>query len=398
MDYSETQRKGLSSMLTNIHVNVLSKGGYYYLRTSYRQDCCDILFWEGTGIRTTQPRHLAEDLRRRKLESLYDESRQEEQCEQWSLETTPRRQPVSAWMNRWLEEHNSRVCERTATQYTRILHDAGEFLDQLVPDLRSITPSAIFAYSDHLKDLGLSSRTIRQRLAIVRAAFQTACNLGFLKVNPTNGIPLPCVQSVLPAPYTLEEQHHLYNVIQGSPLEIPVSLALVYGLRRGEVCGICWEDIDFERNVLHIRHNAVLTHDESGRCRTVCSNVMKTASSRRSFPLHPRIRILLLAHQAQTHHNSGPVLECRFGGPMRPSSLSRQFRRLLQENNLRPIRFHDLRHSCATELARNHCDLEEVQAYLGHSSLASTLIYVHPDEQSNRHTLSCMEQLLNSAV
>ena len=210
---------------------------------------------------------------------------------------------------------------------------------------------------------GYSSRTIQAHFVLLRAAFDAACHSGLNRSNPICGVQLPHVERDIPRPYSTDEQRCLLTALQGTDLHLPVLLALLYGLRRGEVCGLYWDDIDWENKLLYVRHNSMLVHDEAGRGRVVCSDKLKTQSSYRSFPLHPQVEQLLRAKQP--HRLSGPVFEGRYGGPLSPSSLGSKFRRFLKDNHLR--------HTCATSLAQRGCDTTDIQAYMGQSRHYVTL-------------------------
>lgn len=382
-------------MITNIQVVATVKGAYYHLRVRYQQENCWIYYWQATGIRADQPRYLVEQARRRVLAALYEEARCEAQCEAWGVDYALRQQPPSAWLAHWLESKQETTCERSYQQYRAIIRRAGAFLDGQADTLAHLTPYGLECYLDSLHTNGMAETTIGLHLRVLHMALQAARDCGLIRFNPASGIAMPRAGRDIPAPYTPAELQQLLVACHGTELYLPVLLAATYGLRRGEVCGLCWEDVDFDTGQLHVRHNAVMEHDESGRCRTVCSEVMKTRASRRSFPLTPHLQALLRRHQSQTGHHTGPVFECPYGGPMRPDTLTKRFGRLLAQHSLRPIRFHDLRHSCATELARQGCEVPEIQAFLGHSNAATTFQYIHPDADSNRRSLSRLERALS---
>lgn len=383
-------------MTTNIHVAITVKAPFYYLRIRYLRENCWIYYWQATGIAASQPRYLAEQEQRRVLAELYAESHCEAQCEAWGIDYRLRNQRPSAWLAHWLDGKRETVCPRSFQQYAAVIRRASAFFDSQVDALAHLTPYLVESYLDNQRASGLSESTIRLHTRVLHMALQTARNCGLIQFNPACGIAMPHAERDIPAPYTPAELQQLMAACQGTDLYLPVLLAATYGLRRGEVCGLCWEDVDLEAGQLHVRRNAVMEHDESGRCRMVCSEVLKTRASRRSFPLTTTLQALLCQHQAQTGHHAGPVFECRSGGPMRPDTLTRQFQRLLAQHGLRPIRFHDLRHSCATELARCGCEVSEIQAFLGHSNTITTLQYVHSDADSNRQSLRRLELALQA--
>lgn len=379
-------------MKTNIIVSVLRVKGYWHLLVKYTENGQPIRYQMSTAISTDQPLQKAELARRRMLSELYELNRMDALCEKWDLSPDMRYQPVSNWLNHWLSERCESIAEQTYDRYAIIVHHACQFFDEKGLTLYSVSPLALEEYRDTMLAYGYSSRTIQAHFVLLRAAFDAACHCGLNRSNPICGVQLPHVERDIPRPYSTDEQRCLLTALQGTDLHLPVLLALLYGLRRGEVCGLCWDDIDWENKLLYVRHNSMLVHDEAGRGRVVCSDKLKTQSSYRSFPLHPQVEQLLRAKQP--HRLCGPAFEGRYGGPLSPSSLGSKFRRFLKDNHLRHIRFHDLRHTCATSLAQRGCDITDIQAYMGHSNPGTTSRYIHPEINENARSLQRLEKAL----
>ena len=228
------------------------------------------------------------------------------------------------------------------------------------------------------------------RMAIQRA--RCRCTLNYCRPHLPPPAATDSIAAIQSAVYSCRAWNAIFRVrtLKGTDPHLPVLLALLYGIRIGEICGLCWEDIDWEKKLLHIRHNAKRVHDESGRCRMICSNKLKTQSSCRSFPLHPEVEQLL----RQPRRPSGPVMTARYGLPLHPERLGAQFRQFLKEHDLRHIRFHDLRHTCATSLAQRGCETTDIQAYMGHSNPITTSRYIHPEISENARSLQRLEQAL----
>lgn len=388
----------MSLIITSIQVAATVKGAFFYLRVRYLQENCWVYYWQATGIRADQPRYLVEQARRRVLAALYEEARCEAQCEAWGVDYALRQQPPSAWFAHWLESKRKTVCERSYQQYRNVIRRAGAFLDGQADTLAHLTPYGIESYLDSLRASGMAETTIGLHLRVLHMALQAARDCGLIRFNPASGIAMPRAERDIPAPYTPTELHQLLAVCRGTDLHLPVLLAATYGLRCGEVCGLCWEDVDFNTGKLHVRRNAVMTHDES---RPLPHGLLRGDEDPRKPPVVPVDAPLAGAaapapEPDQPSHRPGIRMPAR--RPMRPDTLTRQFQRLLAQHGLRPIRFHDLRHSCATELARRGCEVPEIQSFLGHSNTATTLQYVHPDADSNRRSLLCLERALHSAI
>ena len=379
-------------MKTNIVVSAVRVNGYWYLRVKYDENDCRVRYQQSTGLKIDQSSRQVEQARRRVLAELYEINRMDEQCEKWDISPELRYQPVSEWLKRWLDDCRESIAESTLVRYTAVVRHACHFFDKKGLALCRVSPMAMEEYRDAMLAYGYSARTVQMHFKLLQTAFTSACSCGLNRSNPICGVQLPRVERNIPRPYSAAEQQKLLEELKGTDLHLPVLLALLYGMRIGEICGLCWEDIDWEKKLLHVRHNAKRVHDESRRCRMICSNKLKTQSSCRSFPLHPEVEQLL--RQRQPRRPSGPVMTARYGLPLHPERLSAQFRQFLKEHDLRHIRFHDLRHTCATLLLHEGCSLREIQSYLGHASYLTTTRYAHVDARSKERALEIMSAAL----
>ena len=192
------------------------------------------------------------------------------------------------------------------------------------------------------------------------------------------------------------------GVAEGTKLEIPVLLASFYGLRRSEVLGLKWDAIDFEANTLEVKH-IVTQASIDGKKVLIQADRAKTKSSLRTLPLVPHIRdrLLMLKGQQDTYRRLcgksynreylGYLCVDEIGNIIRPNYVSEQFPKLLEKNGLRPIRFHDLRHSCASLLLANGVPMKQIQEWLGHSDFSTTAnIYAHLDYASKLSSAQAM--------
>lgn len=173
-------------------------------------------------------------------------------------------------------------------------------------------------------------------------------------------------------------------------LHLVIALTAYYGLRRSEVLGLKWSAIDFAEKKIHIRHKVLDERDGPHGY-----DVMKTKSSQRSLALIPVVEKMLLAErerQAEMKRAFGKGY-CRdyedyvcvdaLGKLYRPNYVSDHFAVILKQNGLRHIRFHDLRHSCASLLLSLGRPMKEIQDWLGHSDMNTTAnIYSHLDSHS----------------
>ena len=223
-----------------------------------------------------------------------------------------------------------------------------------------------------------------------------------IQTNPADKIDRPKKNEFLAGFYDREEINRLFACVDGLIIEAPVKLTAFYGLRRSEVLGLKWSAIDFDQGTITIRHT-VTGCNVDGKYVVVAKDTTKTKSSRRTLPLTPPIRRLLLKLKAEQdenrrlcgncycHQYDGYICINEMGFRMKPEFLSRNFKQVLEENGLRMIRFHDLRHSSASLLLANHVPLKQIQEWLGHSDFSTTAnIYAHLDAAAKQDTAAAM--------
>ena len=238
--------------------------------------------------------------------------------------------------------------------------------------------------------------------ANIHKALKYAVKIDLIPTNPADKVERPKKNEFKGSYYSAEEIHALTEVAEGTKLEIPVLLASFYGLRRSEVLGLKWDAIDFEANTLEIKH-IVTQASIDGKKVLVQADRAKTKSSLRTLPLVPHIRdrLLMLKGQQDTYRRLcgksynrdylGYLCVDEIGNIIRPNYVSEQFPKLLEKNGLRPIRFHDLRHSCASLLLANGVPMKQIQEWLGHSDFSTTAnIYAHLDYASKLSSAQAM--------
>lgn len=315
----------------------------------------------------------------------------------------PSNMKLEDWMTQWLDYYLPNIEATTRTHYRDAIKN------HIIPalghvPLNLLRASSIQAWINNLHTQnGLSPKSIRNIYLNLKAALTKAVVLRMLPYNPCEGVVLPKATKYQATIYTVQEMSHLLEVAKGTDMYIPVLLATNLGLRRGEVLALRWEHIDFEHAIVHICENKVIT--ENG----VLTKAPKSAAGIRDITLgksvlselkcaYTRYNLNKLAMGAD-FKDSGLVFSQEDGSAYRPESLTRMWRRFLKKYNLKDIRFHDLRHSCATALLEAGVDPKTVQSRLGHSDITMTLnIYAHCTQSMDRNAAQKLDDLFKSAI
>ena len=248
----------------------------------------------------------------------------------------------------------------------------------------------------------VSANTVIHYHAVIHRALKYAVKIKTIQSNPAVNVERPRKERFIGSFYDKKEINTLFDIIQGHPLEVAIKLAAFYGLRREEIIGLKWTAIDFENNTLTIQHT-VTECNLDGKHIEVASDTAKTDSSLRTMPLVTNFRAMLLAKKEKQEHYRklcgrsyckeylDYIFVNEMGERWKPRYLSDGFKRILEQNGLRRIRFHDLRHTCASLLLANNVPMKKIQEWLGHSDFSTTAnIYAHLDFQSKISSAEAM--------
>lgn len=248
----------------------------------------------------------------------------------------------------------------------------------------------------------VSANTVIHYHAVIHRALKYAVKIKTIQSNPAVNVERPRKEKFIGSFYDKKEINTLFDIIQGHPLEVAIKLAAFYGLRREEIIGLKWTAIDFENNTLTIQHT-VTECNLDGKHIEVASDTAKTDSSLRTMPLVTNFRAMLLAKKEKQEHYRklcgrsyckeylDYIFVNEMGERWKSRYLSDGFKRILEQNGLRRIRFHDLRHTCASLLLANNVPMKKIQEWLGHSDFSTTAnIYAHLDFQSKISSAEAM--------
>lgn len=344
----------------------------YYDETGYRREVS-----ESTG--------LPEKGNKRRAQQMLDE-RLPQFEERFTAPLEDMNKLFLDFMRSWLDDVVSfKVRANTMTQYRYVFNS---YIAKYKPfqgvKVRNLTPALLQSYYNEMLKNGLSPNTVRKHHANIHRCLNYAVRLGLISTNPSVMTELPPKRKYQGATaHTPEQLQELIALFKGDPLETVVELTATYGFRRSEVLGLQWSVIDFDANTIHVCHTAV---QDKGQI--IYADSTKTATSNRILPLIPSMREYLLKVKAEqeanrklfgsTYHDSDYICTYPDGSLIRPDFVTQHFQRKLKEAGLPVTRFHDLRHSAVYTLRKGGCDAKDIQAWLGHSDISTTLnIYGH---------------------
>jgi len=311
------------------------------------------------------------------------------------------------FMVQWLDTLKLSVSASTFDSYIKnnIRPHIMPYFEPKKLKVKDVTPAVIQKYiSDKLEKL--SPNTVRKHLFNISQCLDNAVLLNIIAYNPVKRIKMPSPVRFTGAKHYDEKQiEQLLEISKGDPLEIVILLTLFYGLRRSEVLGLKFDAVDFDAKTLTIKRAVVIVGG------TIHENEhTKNDSSRTVFPIPNMILSRLLAWKEQQkdwkalqpndYKDNGYICTKSNGELLLPNYVTQHFAKLLKRNGMPHIRFHDLRHSSANYLKYLGFDLKDIQTWLRHKDIQTTMnIYVNLNMQAKSNiadTLNARFDLLEA--
>lgn len=370
------------------------KNGYFYVVLSYKNaEGKRKEPWFSTGLQVRGNKKKAEliltdhrarfDIVTEKLLPPADEKKEvARQVEK--VEKTEKPQILFGdYLKSWVDGMRGLIEETTYSAYRGGVYNIiAPYFNERGITLQNLKADDIAAfYQFKLKDV--KPNTIKHYHAYIREALQNAFVHDLIPSNIADKVRLPKVETFIGDYYNSEELKRLFACVKGNTIEFPVLMAAFYGLRRSEIVGLKWSAIDFTYKTITIRHT-VTDAMVDGKYTQIRKDRAKNKKSIRTLPLFENIEKMLLAMKREQDENralfgnsyhtedSEYIYVNMVGDLIDPGFVTQNFSLTLQNNGLRKIRFHDLRHSCATLLRHNGAKMEDIQKWLGHSNITTT--------------------------
>ena len=319
----------------------------------------------------------------------------------------PNKITLGQWLDIWSSDYLENVKPWTAEKYKSVIKT------HIKPALGAIrldelkAPAIQHFYNDTHKGRegkpGLAPKTVKNIHGVLHKALQQAVDVGYISMNPTDSCKIPRVVKPEIEPLDSEEISLFLDAIKGHRFETFYTVALFIGMRRGELCGLKWDCVDFDRGTICIkrqlqkvpgtRSDVELTTTKNGKGRAIvpAASVMALLKRHRAEQRAMRLR----AGEAWQDNNF--VFCNEIGDPLSAHTVYNNYKRIVASIGIPNSRVHDLRHSYAVAAIMSGDDIKTVQENLGHATAAFTLDrYGHVTEQMRQASAERMEQFIKS--
>jgi len=353
--------------------------------------------------------------RKRKWHSFAGTKRQaQEECARLIAEmrggtyVEPSKVTISQHLETWLDHMKSQVTPRTHERYSEIARKNIVPLIGSVP-LTKLRPVQISdAYAKALASGrrdgkgGLAPSTVIYMHRIIKQALAQAVKWGMLVRNPADAVKPPKAERAGLKTLDMPQTAALIEGLRGSRMLIPAMLAVLCGLRRGEIVALRWRHVDLEAGVLSIVESAEQTREgvrykapKSGKGRTVALSAT-VREELRQHRLRQAEELLCLGIRQD---EATFVYAQEDGSPLQPRTLTHAWAKAIAKTDLPRIRFHDLRHAHATHLLQSGVHPKVASERLGHSRVGVTLdIYSHVLPGMQEDAASRVDEALQLAL
>ena len=317
---------------------------------------------------------------------------------------------ISEWMSIWAQDYLVGVKASTAYLYRRTIE---LYIDPHLGPIRldALNAHAVQHFYNELAKPSkpdaapLSAKSIKNIHGVLHKALQQAVLLNYIRYNPTTACVLPKIVKKEIHPLTDQQTAQLLNLLKGSKYEIPLTVDLFTGLREGELLGLMWDCVDFEKGTLLINKQLRRSQRKGG---TYYFSPPKNNKSRTLTPA-PYVMKLLQAQKVQqakqrlmagpAWEDSGLVFTNEFGRYISYRAIFDSFKRIVKRIGLPDARIHDLRHTYAVNCIRAGDDIKTVQSNLGHATAAFTLdVYGHFTDDMRSVSAQRMEGFITNVL
>lgn len=359
--------------------------------------------WKSTGIKAKRGNKRLAEAKLKEFVDAYDDNPN-------AFEKTD----FIAFSRQWLKNISSDIDAITLQGYKQHLEKhIIPYFEPLHLSLQSFTTAHIDNYYRYKteggqldgKEGGLCRASIKRHSVVLNLIFEEAMRYKLIKENPCKYAKIPKQNNIPTAKrefYTVKQCEDLLKVTQNTVLYDMIYITFMYGLRRSELMGLKWDAVDFVNGTITIKHTVVIGSSVISKDKT------KNKSSYRTYPLLDDVKEILLRLQKQQqeykqlfgncyHDIGGYVFTKEDGSAYYPDYPTKRLEAVIKRYDLPHIRWHDLRHSCASMLLTKGWNMKAISEWLGHADISTTMdIYGHLDLEYKRTLANSLNGLLSN--
>lgn len=315
----------------------------------------------------------------------------------------PSKMTVGAWLELWLEEYIKPSTKPLtyAAYKSSIETHIKPYLGSV--RLSALNPTQVQSFYNHLlREKKLSAKTIKNNHGILHKALDQAMRLRYIGFNVTDACTVPRVEKKEIQPLTEEEITAFLETASGDEYEDMLIVALFTGMRRGELCGLAWDAVNFRTGKITVKQQLYASREDYTYkiASTKSDRIRVLAAPQFVLDILSRVRKEQALNQLkcpftwENEHNL--VFTTETGRHIAPVTLYTHFKRIAKKIGRPDARFHDLRHTYAVTALQEGDDVKTVQQNLGHATASFTLdIYGHVSEKMKRDSANRMQQYFN---
>lgn len=285
----------------------------------------------------------------------------------------PSKLTVAEYLERWLSEYaKSKLTPASYVRYSGLVHG------HLIPAFGAVPlvqfkPEHLQSLYTSMLDKGLAARSVRYAHVVIHKALKVAGKWGLVNRNIADMVEVPCARRAEMLTWDADEIGTFLEAAKDTPFYALFLTALYSGMRRSELLALTWRHIDFLYCQISVERGLHRVHGQG-----YVFTQPKSAKSRRTIAMSPALALALQEHRKHQEHlvsvTEDTLVFChKDGTPLFPNSVSRAWDLLAKKCGIKPIRFHDARHSHATLLLKQGIHPKIVQERLGHSTISTTL-------------------------
>ena len=309
------------------------------------------------------------------------------------------------WLNTWVEEYIGNVKPATRKSYQDHVRL------NIIPYIGAVPLSKLTAamiqqtYNELQTDKGLSPKTIKNVHGVLHRALEQAQKMGYIRNNPLAAVTLPRIEKKQIKPLEDDELCAFLKEIRGDPYELVYFVTVFTGLRQGEVLGLTWDCVNFEKHTL-------LINKQHGKKKGTCEYCFSSLKNDRPRLIEAADGVMDALKKQQIRqqrwatrlkdgweHSDNLVFTTETGRYLCNQTVYLAFKKVMRRLHLDATRFHDLRHTYAVNSLKSGDDIKTVQENLGHQTAAFTLdVYAHATSSMKHESANRMDQYIHNVT